>query len=79
MSNTQIVQIDTIRTLLFSSTGASYVAVGDIFVNPVRLIVFTNNTDGDMLFSDDGVNDKKNRSRISIYCLKNTNCYSEAE
>ena len=58
MSNEQVVSIDTIRTLAEASIGATYSAIGPVFAEPVRLICFTNNTDGDMFFSDDGVNDK---------------------
>jgi hypothetical protein len=58
MSNTQLVQIDTLRTLGFASISGTYAAFGTSFTNPIRLICFTNNTDGDMFFSDDGVNNK---------------------
>jgi hypothetical protein len=58
MSNIQTVSIDTIRTVGEASIGATYAAVGSAFTHGVRLICFTNNTDGDMFFSDDGVNDK---------------------
>lgn len=58
MSNQQVVSLDTLRTLAFGSTSGTYAAVGGVFAHPVRLIMFTNNTDGDMLFSDDSINDK---------------------
>jgi hypothetical protein len=57
MSNAQTVSFDTLRSLAFGSTSGSYVAIGTPFLHPVRLICITNNTDGDMLFSVDGVND----------------------
>jgi hypothetical protein len=57
MSNLQTVSIDAIRTLAHGSISGSYAAVGVPFANPVRLICFTNNTDGDMLFSTDGTTD----------------------
>ena len=57
MSNRQVVSFDAVRSLGEASIGATYTAVGTPFVNPVRLIVFTNNTDGDMFFSDDGTTD----------------------
>lgn len=55
---TQTVSIDNVRTLAFGSIAATYNAVGVPLANAVRLICFTNNTDGDMYFSTDGVNDK---------------------
>jgi hypothetical protein len=54
--NIQVVSFDTLRSLAFGSISGSYAAVGSQFANPVRLICFTNNTDGDMFFSVDGVN-----------------------
>lgn len=51
-----IVKFDTLRSLAFGSISGTYAAVGSSFQNPVRLICITNNTDGDMLFSFDGVN-----------------------
>jgi hypothetical protein len=54
MSNRQTVTFDAIRTLAQASISSSYAAVGGPFVNPVRLICITNNTDGDMFFSVDG-------------------------
>ncbi len=56
MSNVQSVSFDTLRTLAAGSITTSFVAVGTPFTHPVRLICFTNNTDGDMLFSVDGTN-----------------------
>ncbi len=57
MSNAVVV-IDTIRTVAFGGISGTYAAVGTKFSFPVRLICFTNNTNGDVFFSDDGVNDK---------------------
>lgn len=56
MSNSQVVTIDTIRTLASGSISGTYAAVGTTLSFPTRLICFTNNTDGDMFFSEDGVN-----------------------
>jgi len=58
MSNVQIVSMDPLRILGFASISGTYAAIGTAFLHPVRLICFTNTTDGDMFFSDDGVNDK---------------------
>jgi hypothetical protein len=49
---------DTIKTLGFAAIGAGYVAVGSPLAHAVRMLRIINGTDGDMLFSDDGVNDK---------------------
>lgn len=58
MSNVQVVSIDTIRSLGFASISGTYATVGTAFTEPVRLICFTNGTDGDIFLSDDGVNNK---------------------
>lgn len=58
MSNLQVVSLDTLRTLGFASISGTYAAVGPAFSHRVRLICFTNNSDGDMFFSADGVNDQ---------------------
>ena len=55
---TEIATIDNLRSLGNASIGASFTAVGSRTPHPTRLICFTNNTDGDMFFSDDGVNNK---------------------
>jgi|HubBroStandDraft_4_1064222.scaffolds.fasta_scaffold71312_3 hypothetical protein len=54
----QVCKIDTIRTLAFGSISGSYTAVGGTTTNATRLFCITNNTDGDMFFSDDGINNK---------------------
>jgi hypothetical protein len=56
MGNAQTVTIDTLRSLAFGSISGTYAAVGTALTFPARLICFTNNTDGDMFFSEDGVN-----------------------
>ena len=56
-NNRQIVSIDPIRSLGFASISGTYTAVGGVFSKPVRLICLTNNTDGDMFWSVDGVSD----------------------
>jgi hypothetical protein len=58
MGNSQVATIDVLRTLAFGSISGTYAAVGTPTIFPVRLICFTNNTDGDMFFSDDGVNNQ---------------------
>jgi hypothetical protein len=54
----QQVTIDTIRSLAYTGISASYAKVGSPCTLPIRIIRFINNTDGDMFFSDDGVNNK---------------------
>ncbi len=49
-----VVTIDTIRTLAFGGISGTYAVVGSVFSFPVKLICFTNNTDGDVFFSDNG-------------------------
>jgi hypothetical protein len=58
MSVSTVIKIDLLRSEVYTGISGSYVAVGVPFVFPVRLICFTNNTDGDMILSDDGVHDK---------------------
>jgi hypothetical protein len=53
-----VVTIDTIRTLAFGGISGTYATVGTVFSFPVKLICFTNNTNGDVFFSDDGTNNK---------------------
>jgi len=49
--------IDELRSLANGSISGAYATVGAAFEHPARLICITNNTDGDMLFSTDGVTD----------------------
>jgi len=49
---------EVLRSIAFGAIGVNYTAVGDSFSGPVRLIGITNTTNEDLLFSDDGVNDK---------------------
>lgn len=56
MTNQVAVNFDVIRTIAHGSISGSYAAVGTPLGFPVRLICFTNNTDGDMFISVDGAN-----------------------
>jgi hypothetical protein len=58
MSLPVVANIDILRTLAFGGVSGTYAPVGPPFLFACRLICFTNNTDGDMFFSDDGINDK---------------------
>ena len=55
---TQKAELETLRSLAFGSISASYAAVGSPLANPCRIVCCTNNTAGDMFFSNDGTNDK---------------------
>ena len=50
--------IDTIRTLGFASISGAYAAVGTAFTVAPRIICITNNTAGDMYFTDNTSVDK---------------------
>ena len=56
MSN--VVVFDNIRTIGNASILGTYVAVGVPFPHNARVLKIINNTNGDIFFSDDGVNDK---------------------
>ena len=56
MSN-ETVSIDVLRTLAFGSISGTYAALGTKFTHEARIVVLVNNTDGDLFFSIDGVND----------------------
>lgn len=50
--------IDEIRLLAFGGISGAYASVGDPFDFPVRLICFTNDTEGSVMFTDDVTLDK---------------------
>jgi hypothetical protein len=58
MSWAQNVDFENVRTVDWSSIGATYSAVGARSLYPCRAICITNDTDGAMYFTNDGVNDK---------------------
>jgi len=49
---------DTVRALAHGSISGTYAAVGSPFNHNVRMMRLVNLTDGNMMFSDDGVNAK---------------------
>lgn len=55
--SSQIVKFDILRSEAFGSISGTYTKLGTAFGHVVRLICLTNNTDGDMFISMDGVND----------------------
>lgn len=55
--NSQTVSFDELRSLAFGGISGSYAAIGTPFEHPVRLICISNNTDGDVVLSTDGVTD----------------------
>lgn len=54
----EVAVLDTLRTLANGSISAVYAAVGTPTSRPTQLICFTNNTDGDMFFTDDPTRDE---------------------
>ena len=54
---TSIVRVDAIRSVEYSSITSSYTTLGGSFSHAMRVIKLTNNTDGDLLISFDGVTD----------------------
>lgn len=53
-----IVKFDVLRKVLFGAITGSYTNFGTAMTQNLRMFKITNNTDGDMLISDDGTNDK---------------------
>jgi len=49
---------DIVRTLDHAAIGAAYAKIGGVFAHSTRMLRLVNLTDGDLMFSDDGVNDK---------------------
>ena len=58
--------IDTLRSLGFAGISGAYATVGAPFDFQVRLICITNNTAGDMFFTDDNTVDK-NICRFRVF------------
>lgn len=48
---------EAVRSLAFGSIGAAYAAVGSKLERQVRMVFVQNNTDAELMFSFDGVND----------------------
>ena len=48
---------ETVRSLAAASVVGGYTAVGTEFLEPSRILILQNLTDGDVMFSFDGVND----------------------
>lgn len=48
---------ETMRSLTAAGIGAAFAAIGTAFDNSIRILSIKNNTDGDVIFSFDGVND----------------------
>jgi hypothetical protein len=58
MSNlSNVAEFDTLRSLNFSAISGTYAQVGTTVQHNCRAIGFTNNTNGDLFISFDGVND----------------------
>lgn len=56
MSYSNAAVFDTLRSE--NVIGATYTALGTAFTNRPVIVTFKNNTNGDVVISDDGVNDK---------------------
>jgi hypothetical protein len=50
------VYFDTLRTITYTGISGTYAAVGTPFAFNARIICFTNDTQGDMIFSTDSTN-----------------------
>jgi hypothetical protein len=50
-------KMEPLRSLAFGSISGSYATLGTPTANPVRLFCITNDTEGDMILSIDGIND----------------------
>lgn len=48
---------EALRSLAFGSISGTYAAVGSAFTHPIQILLITNNTNGDMLFTLDGSTD----------------------
>jgi len=51
-------EFDSIRTLGFAGISAAYAAVGTPLTVQARMVCFTNNTQGNMYFTNDNTKDK---------------------
>jgi len=61
--------LETLRSLAFGSIGAAYAAIGTALADEAEQICLINNTDADLLISDDGVNNKIFLPKFSGYVL----------
>lgn len=55
---TTVLGIDNCRTIAFGAIGALYVPIGNMIENSGRMIFLQNWTDGDLWFSNNGIDDK---------------------
>ncbi len=54
----QTAVIDTYRTIAFGAISGTFAAVGTPSTHLVRVFCITNNTNGDLIFSTDGINNQ---------------------
>ena len=47
------VEIEPLRSIAFGGISAAYASVGTTFAHEIRMMRIINNTDGDMIFTDD--------------------------
>jgi hypothetical protein len=48
---------ETVRSLGFAGIGAAYMGIGGVFTNPIRILLITNLTDANLMFSMNGIDD----------------------
>ncbi len=53
----EIVRVDLLRTLPFGSISGTYTTLGSAFGHPMRMVCIVNDTDENLFFGFDGVND----------------------
>lgn len=58
MSNSQSVSFEPLRSLAYGSISSSYTAIGTPTTHESRMYIIDNDTDGDLIFSFDGVTDQ---------------------
>ena len=58
MSYNNKANFETLQSSAAAAIGASYAALGTPYTSRPVIITFKNNTNGDVIVSDDGVNDK---------------------
>jgi hypothetical protein len=58
MSYTRAATFDVIKSLAAASIGPTYTLIGSELFYKSRVLILTNQTDADLIFSDDGTNDK---------------------
>jgi hypothetical protein len=58
MSQSTVMKYNTMQSIAHGSIGATFSPLGTQITHSIRLYKIVNNTDGDMIFSTDGINDQ---------------------